>query len=86
MVVEETVDEHTLIADAVTFRFIPVAGVLICHRKTNVDTDGVFLVQLHRPLYFFDALNSQGIDVTIFHDQLDCTVFMDFDQFNRLVY
>ena len=39
MVVEIAVDKHTLIADAVTFRFVSIAGIFISHREANIDAD-----------------------------------------------
>jgi len=86
MVVKVAVDEHTLVADAVTLCLVPAAVILISHREADVDADVVFLAHLHRLLYFFDTLNGQLIDVTILHDQLHSAALMDFDQFNRLVY
>ena len=43
MVVEIAVDKHTLISDAVTFRFVSVAGIFISHREANIDADGIVL-------------------------------------------
>ena len=81
MIVKVVVDEHTLVADAVS-----AAGIFISHREADVDADCVVFVHLHRLLNFFDTLNGQLVDVTILHDQLHSAALMDFDQFNRLVY
>ena len=86
MIVKIPVDEHTLVSDAVTFYFGAVAGIFVSHREAYVDADGVVLAHLHRLLNFFDTLNGQRIDVTIFHDQLHRAVFMDFNQLNRFIY
>ena len=86
MVVKIAVDEHTLIAYAVTFGLVAAAGIFISHREANVDADCVFFAHLHRLLNFFDTLNGQFVDVAILHDQFHSASLMDFDQFNRFVY
>ena len=86
MIVKVAVDEHTLVADAVTLGLASAAGIFISHREADVDADCVVFVHLHRLLNFFDTLNGQLVDVTVLHDQLHSAALMDFDQFNRLVY
>ena len=51
MVVKVAVDEHTLIPDAVAFRFTAIPGIFISHREADVDTDCVVFVHLHRDVY-----------------------------------
>ena len=41
MVVKVAVDEHTLISDAVAFRFAAIPGIFISHREADVDADCV---------------------------------------------
>ena len=86
MVVKVSVDEHTLVAYAVTLSLVAGAGIFISHREADVDTDCVVFVHLHRLLNFFDTLNGQLVDVTVLHDQFHSAALMDFDQFNSLVY
>ena len=86
MVVKIPVYEHTLVSDTVTFCFVSITGILVSHREANIDADGVIPAHLHRLLNFLDTLNGQRIDVTIFHDQLHCAVFMNFNHFNRFIH
>ena len=86
MLVKVAVDEHTLVADAVTLSLVAGTGIFISHREADVDADCVVFAHLHRPLYFFDTLDGQLVDVAVLHNQLHSAALMDFDQFNRLVY
>ena len=71
MIVKKAVDEHTLVADAVTLCLVSAAGIFISHREADVDADVGFLAHLHRLLYFLDTLNGQSVNIAVFHDQLD---------------